>query len=182
MESFAERLAAALFAVAVAYAFIGLFGGVYRQPQLSLFTAIAAVMSFLLCVGALGRVIPEEGRFALPEFEPHAMPDFPAIADELLLTEPAELLLTERAELVLTYADRIGPPRVQPDAEEALEAILAKLGPDSRVVRLFDPAAAPTPGQLKNRIERHLDAEKPRPSDDSQALFDALAELRRSLR
>jgi hypothetical protein len=39
----------------------------------------------------------------------------------------------------------------------------------------------PTPAQLKDRIDRHLD-ETDEPPDASQALFEALAELRRSLR
>ena len=65
-------------------------------------------------------------------------------------------------------------------------------GPDSRVVRLFDPRAMPTPptpGQIQSRIADHLGDGAPRsapsktpPSDASQALSAALAELRRSLR
>jgi hypothetical protein len=49
---------------------------------------------------------------------------------------------------------------------------------------LFDPAAMPTPAQLNARIERHLETgAPPAPSQDaSQALHDALADLRRSLR
>ena len=69
-------------------------------------------------------------------------------------------------------------------AEEPLllDDILAELGPDSRVVRLFDRAAMPSPGELKERIDRHLDAGTAFTGDASQALHDALAELRRSLR
>lgn len=68
-----------------------------------------------------------------------------------------------------------------PPAEEllALDDILAELGPDSRVVRLFDPATMPSPAELGARIDRHLD---PAPVDASEALHEALAELRRSLR
>jgi hypothetical protein len=42
----------------------------------------------------------------------------------------------------------------------------------------------PTPGQLKARIDRHLEGGGPAEAspDASQALYDALAELRRSLR
>jgi hypothetical protein len=41
----------------------------------------------------------------------------------------------------------------------------------------------PTPGQLKSRIDRHLQQETSgsRSHDASQALHEALAELRRSL-
>jgi hypothetical protein len=65
-----------------------------------------------------------------------------------------------------------------------LDDILAEIGPDSRVVRLFDRKAMPPPGQLGSRIDSHLDrrAREPAGEDASQALSDALAELRRSLR
>jgi hypothetical protein len=66
-----------------------------------------------------------------------------------------------------------------------LDDVLSEIGPDSRVVRLFDPAAMPTPGQLKARIDRHLiEGALPRATshDASQALYDALAELRLELR
>jgi hypothetical protein len=121
-------------------------------------------------------VAPEEPRFSVAQFEVAAIEGAPM--EELLLTEPVELLLTEQVELVLTEADRLRP------AELVLDDILAELGPDSRVVRLFDPAAMPTPGQLNARIERHLGEPEPAAaaSDASQALYDALTELRRSLR
>jgi hypothetical protein len=50
--------------------------------------------------------------------------------------------------------------------ELVLDDILSALSSDSRVVRLFDPEAPPPPGA---------------PKDDSQVLYDALRELRRSL-
>jgi len=55
---------------------------------------------------------------------------------------------------------------------------------DSRVVRLFDPAKMPTPGQLKSKIDDHLDQEATpqQHAEGVQALHEALAELRRSLR
>jgi hypothetical protein len=65
-----------------------------------------------------------------------------------------------------------------------LDDILVELGSDARVVRLFDPAAMPTAGELKDRIDDHL-GEMPDPArsaDAAQALHEALAELRRSLR
>jgi hypothetical protein len=62
--------------------------------------------------------------------------------------------------------------------------------PDSRVVQLFANAVNLSPGQLKRRIDRHLAAgDRPDPVDDdrpssdaSEALYAALADLRRSLR
>ena len=72
-------------------------------------------------------------------------------------------------------------PEVDADAL-VLDDILAKLAPDSRVVRLFDKDAMPTPAQLRARIEDHLDMGASDSADASQALHEALAELRRSLR
>ena len=98
--------------------------------------------------------------------------------------ELPELLLTEQTELILTEADRLHPQEPHRPDELLLEDILAEIGPNSRVVRLFDPATLPTPGQLNARIVRHLNdgASPAAPPDASQALYDALAELRRSLR
>jgi hypothetical protein len=83
---------------------------------------------------------------------------------------------------VLTEADRLNS-RVHGDPL-VLDDILAKIGPDARVVRLFDRKAMPTPGQLKSRIDNHLgQASSPSSQPDAaKALSDALAELRRSLR
>jgi hypothetical protein len=67
--------------------------------------------------------------------------------------------------------------------ELVLDDILSALDSESRVVRLFEPAAMPTPGQMKDRIDRHLGVDDGVASPDaSQALHDALADLRRSLR
>jgi hypothetical protein len=59
--------------------------------------------------------------------------------------------------------------RVEEPAELLLDDVLTEIGPDSRVVRLFDRAAMPeSPG---------LDY-----PDASQALYDALTKLRHSVR
>ena len=61
--------------------------------------------------------------------------------------------------------------------------ILARIDPDARVVRLFDPAAMPAPGPDGPNARHPIDGTSPTaPPDASQALYDALAELRRSLR
>ena len=74
----------------------------------------------------------------------------------------------------------------EPASEEPLdlEDVLAQINSEARVVRLFDPAAMPTAGELKDRIDDHLDEmpDAARSADAAQALHDALAELRRSLR
>ena len=97
------------------------------------------------------------------------------------------LKVMDNVELLLSEADRVGS-----DAPLDLNDILEEIGPDSRVVRLFDrkAMAAPTPGQLQSRISEHMKGGTSRsappnlagPSDASKALSEALAELRRSLR
>jgi len=102
---------------------------------------------------------------------------------ELLLTPDMAVLKTE---LLLTRSQMPNPPASRDGAELVLDDVLAELRPDSRVVQLFDPARMPTAGELKSRIDRHLRQgrgaapQEPQP-DASQALYDALADLRRSL-
>ena len=52
------------------------------------------------------------------------------------------------------------------------------------VVRLFDPAGMPSPGEFRDRIERHVNGHQSpcEYPDASDALHAALSELRRSLR
>jgi hypothetical protein len=200
IEVSVDRIAAALFAGATAFAFYGSMSGLYGEPQLGLFSAAAAGVVFLLCGRAL-RSIPVEERFDLPAFDVPTIEPIEELVlehiDEFRILEPQpanELLLTDAdrlqpiessdlGELLLTESDRLHPTKRDTPDELVLEDILAELGPDSRVVRLFDPAAMPTPGQLNARIERHLGEESAStaPPDASQALYDALAELRRSL-
>ena len=72
-------------------------------------------------------------------------------------------------------------------AELLLDDPLPAPAHNSRVVQLFAGGRMPTAGQLQRRIDRHLaDSERGRPSrhqiDASDALSEALAEFRRSLR
>lgn len=114
--------------------------------------AVAGLFGLAAAAGALGHVRPEAISFQLAGFDPCDL-------------DPTELLLTEvdRQELVLDDA-------------------LAPADPKSRVVRLFEVSAMPTPGELKARIDRHLGGPQSAPPDATQALFDALADLRSSLR
>ena len=168
LELIVERGAAAIFGSAVGFAaYAGLWGFV-GQPERAVCAAAAAIVANLLCTRALQAWATAGPQFAIPAFEQVAI----ETDDELLLTE-ADMLLPE---LILTDADRLPP-------QEPLELddILAELGPDSRVVRLFDPAKMPTPGQLSSRIDAHQARSAAYP-DASQQLSEALAELRRSLR
>jgi len=128
-------------------------------------SAAVAGLGLCACFALLRSVRPTDGRFRIGDF---ALAEVPAPPEELLLTE----------------ADRVADePAVRPD-ELLLDDVLAQVVPDSRVVRLFDRAAMPTPGELRARIDRHLDGSRgPAAAPDaSQALHEALAELRRSLR
>ena len=212
IETGAGRGASALFAAAVGYAAYGLFAvtglGPQLGPQLALAAAGAGALAYLPCSRMLRHAGDRSARFVLPDF---ALCDFEFIqapnellltdrvesADELLLTDRVasadELLLTDRLtsadELVLTDSDRVNPGAEPADQSPlVLDDILAEIGPEARVVRLFDrramPVPGPTPGQLQLRIADHLGDGAPpsAPSDASQALSAALAELRRSLR
>jgi hypothetical protein len=196
IEMGAERSASALFGAALAYAFYASLRGFVTQPALDAYAVGAGAAAYLLCsrtLGAIGRRAPH---FAVPVFDLREFDPFgPAellLTDkadgELLLTEKFgdELLLTDRVgdELVLTDADRLAPAPGSQDDPLVLEDVLADIGPDARVVRLFDPREMPTPGELKSRIDHHLGqgSAAAASTDASQALSDALAELKRSLR
>jgi hypothetical protein len=86
--------------------------------------------------------------------------------------EPAALPLSSFA----TAAIELEP---EPEAL-LLDDILASMGPDSRVVRLFAPDQMPTAGQLQERIDRHIGGMSE--TDAADALHQALAEIRKSLR
>ena len=174
IEKLFDRMAAAVFGAAVAATVAMLFKGSLALPQLAIFGATGGLLACFITIRLLRSVRPEPQRFRAPEF---ALP-------ELYFDDCDELLLTEQVELVLTEADVLRLPAKSSEDELVLDDILAKLGENSRVVRLFDPAATPTPGQLNARIEHHLRQESApaAPEDASQALFDALTQLRASLR
>jgi hypothetical protein len=174
IETNAERLAAALFGAAVGYAAFTWLSGSIVEPRLGGWTAAAAVAAFLLCSVVLERVARGQSRFRVPVFD----------LRQFDTSETGELLLTDKlgGELLLTEADRLAPTAsVDP---LLLDDVLREIGPDARVVRLFDRKAMPTPGELKSRIDDHVGqaSATAAPVDASQALSDALAELRRSLR
>jgi hypothetical protein len=134
----------------------------------------------------------ESGHRSLAELRPERLSRVEPEADELLLEElfePEEARddfrpRDEFEEAEQLMIDHFAPVRAAEEEPLLLDDILAELGPNSRVVRLFDPDAMPTPGQLKSRIDRHLEpgAGSPEIPDAGQALHDALDELRRSIR
>jgi hypothetical protein len=173
IESGMALLASASLAGAVAFAACSVLKTAVAPPQLAILSAAQAVVSFMLSGAAIRRAGQAKYSFRGSTFGLPELGQFES--DELLLCDEDRL---PAEELVLTDADRIEP------APEplVLDDVLAEIGPDSRVVRLFDRKAMPTPGQLQSRIEDHLGQRTGPAPDASQALSDALAELRRSLR
>ena len=160
VEKLADCAASAVLALACGFAASQwLAGAVARLPA----SAALAAAAYFLSVRLLGSIQPQPRRLPVAIFD----------VRELEPIEPTELLLTERLDQPSRGTDPL-----------LLDDILAELGPDSRVVRLFDPASMPTAGDLRLRIEKHLDGEATaaRSSDAAQALHEALAELRRSIR
>jgi len=156
------------------------FAAFKAAPAFGLKPAMALVASglgsFLLGLIAM--------RLVRPEVPSHALAGF---AVDPIESEDA-LELTEVFEEPLL----LDSPMVEPvdDLALLLEDALPEAEPDSRVVQLFASPPMPTPGQLKDRIDRHLatgsmhvvrEFEGPAP-DASDALFAALNELKRSLR
>ena len=161
--------AAPAMAVAFAAAKVAPLNGWPVAPALLIGGATTFAAAFVAM-----RIIPAETRFlALPEF--HGV----VLEDELLLDQPVagdldELLLDQP--LMEEGAAAV--------AELLLDDALPVPAPDSRVVQLFADGRMPSAGQLLTRIDRHLnDSGKSAPAADaSDALSEALAELRRSLR
>ena len=166
IERGAELVGAVAFAAAVAYAALR-FG--------PLPAAVAGGASFLIIFRILAKSGAGAPTFVLEYFSPQELPA-PIEPEELLLTEVHEQAADPAGELLLddVFAG--------PDAVLVLEDVLARLGENSRVIRLFDPAAMPTPGEMQTRIDRHLEDAPERNAEASKALHDALADLRKSLR
>ncbi len=162
----------------------------WLAPSFGVAPAIALLAGFGAMFGvgfAIMRMVPPEpSLLALPEFEQPELRD-----DVLLLVEALgrdELLLdTPYAPLdeLLLETPLAEPADLAAVAELLLDDPLPAPPPDSRVVQLFAGGRMPTAGQLQQRIDRHLAAgERPAIAhkDASDALSEALAELRRSLR
>lgn len=184
-EAVAERAACAVFAGACGFAGYDFGVDWVGRPVLGAIVAIGAVAAYLSCVKLLSIFADRPPAYEIALFAPCAFEVNGA--DELLLSDAdryhGELILTDtdrvRDELLLTAADRVSPS--SPDDPLILDDIIDALGPDARVVRLFDRHAMPSPADLKSRIDRHAQA-KNRPQDASQELSQALADLRKALR
>lgn len=161
----ADRIERGLDAVAAVAVGIAVAACALRLSLSWVASAAAALAALCGTLTALRAVRPGAQRYRISDF---GLPD---------ITLPPE-------ELVLSDEHRADAAPAPATAELILDDVLAELAPDSRVVRLFDRAAMPTPGELSARIDRHLNAAR-RPAsspDASDALHEALSDLRRSLR
>jgi hypothetical protein len=175
VEKAIDCAAAAILAAAAAYSASRL------GFSLVVMGAIAAAV-FGVGLKVLGSVQAVPATFVFEPFDVGSLPTA-SHPDELLLTDADRLPAPPAAEESELLLDQLVPQSAGGE-ELVLDDILASLGEGSRVVRLFDPSAMPTPGELKTRIERHLDGQDGRTlsPDASQALHEALSELRRTLR
>lgn len=178
IEKNVDRAASALFGLACGYATNLWFAGELSKPVLGAATVAAAALAYLSSARALGAVHPQLPRLKVPIFDVREVEPMDPVelvpANESEETDPGELLLTDRFE----------PAQTMGEEPLLLDDILAEPLSNSRVVRLFDPSAMPGAGELKSRIEDRLEGEisAAQSHDAAQALHDALAELRRSLR
>ena len=167
VEALVERAASATLAGSCGYAAWAVGGQAGTSASFPTACAVAAG-AYIISLRVLARV-DAEGSFVIPKFEQAELPD-----------------AIELEELLLTDSDRLPQSRLPQDEEPLLlDDVLAELDAESRVVRLFDVNRMPTPGQLDARIREHLGSPRAAaaaPPDATQALHDALAELRRSLR
>jgi hypothetical protein len=124
-------------------------------------------------MGAVGALIGWLAMRAVPASAPvMPLPDFVPAEIEVDPFEPQQ----DEA----SGYDRAPDPLLLDDA-------LDEPDPGSRVVALFAAGRPPTAGELQDRIDRHLRAERPAVApqpqrDDADALHAALEEIRRSLR
>ena len=153
LEAIIDGAAAMLFAAAAAYAVMRAVGT--PSPALA-----GAAFAFLGAFIALRAVRPADSSFAIAGFGVRPLPL--SLLDELVLRDSDRLAANFPDELVLDDA-------------------LADPEPDSRVVRLFDPAAMPADSQGFDRRFGGAVATGT-PPDASQALLEALTKLRHSLR
>ena len=143
LDWLAEAAGASALALAVGFA------GLKAAPSLGAGTpAVGLVAGLAFGLGALAmRAVP-------PAPREHALPAFALASlepDELHHDGPAgELLLDTPVEEPLLLQD------VLQDGVLLLDDQLVEAEASSRVVRLFAAPPLPTPGQLKERIDRHL--------------------------
>ncbi len=178
------------FAAAAVPAASGAYAGMMLGPLMDFaaFPAAGILASGIFAASFLvmRSVGKDEAGFNIPAFET-AVDREVADQSELLLDSPLDddvLLLDEVVQVPPLILDR---PYVEGQVDEIAELLLndaiPQPAPNSRVVQLFAPQPMATAGQLADRIERHLGNAPSAPTADAtDALHEALEELRRSLR
>lgn len=160
---------AALFATACAFPAFMLLPD-FGQAALAVAGLVGAV-AFGVAVQVLARIARRPR--APAQFDLLPLPEFPQV-------DALDLNLADRLD------ERVAESAIEDVAQAfELDDRLPAIGPDSRVVQLFGTPAQATAGELAVKIERHLagrDAAPMAPSDASGELFDALNQLRASLR
>lgn len=152
IEAAVDTLAAALYAAATALVLAWMNAS-------SPYVAAGTVVAFGGAFFGLRSVEPQPAAFAMPTFAVEVID----CVDEMILSD----------------GDRMLPPTADDDAL-ILDDVIPPIGPDSRVVRLFDRDAMPkSPPVARNPGEA---GSASAPPDASQALHEALAQLRNSLR
>lgn len=122
------------------------------------------------------------------------VPDEVEPVAEIVMPEPVEASIEPPAAEAVEPVEEFGAAdslefELDVPIEPETESVQASCGDDedeheSRVVHLFDPASMPTPEEMISRIDRHLESQPSaaQSADAAQALHEALAELRRSIR
>lgn len=178
------------FAAAAVPAVAGAYAGASLGPLLGYsafpLAAVAASIIFAVSLKFMRAIGKDETHFAIRSFAPVHETEKGEFS-ELLLETPMdedELLLNVDAEMPPLVLDQ---PYVDGQVDDLAELLLndpiVPLASHSRVVQLFAIQPMPTAGQLADRIDRHLGHAPAIPMvDATDALHEALAELRRSLR
>jgi hypothetical protein len=130
----------------------------------------AGILAFALAWFVLRAAGKRQG-WVLPAFEAALPPPEEECAAGTDAPEQQEDL-SELAELLLT--DRVEPAE---EEELLLTEALPEADPASRVVRLFARQSLPSPGELQERVDRHLGG-----ADRTASIPDATAELHEALR
>jgi hypothetical protein len=166
IEKRVDRAASAVFALACGYAAYLWFAPHVARAMLWPQTCASAVFAYLLSVRALSVVKPKSRKLPVPVFDVRSVEPFEEFQLRLIASDQAAHVFEDDSE-PLVLDDRLIEP-----------------GSDARVVRLFDAAAMPPSGASDTAIERLSGLSSPPigQEDASQALHEALAELRRSLR
>lgn len=163
IEGGVESVAAAAMAGAMGYATATLLNGIYSLPIVP-GLAVAAIVFAVVRAGL--RTIP--GASATRGGQKLSANPSLTLSDFFELGEPVGTAVESGDRHLL-------------GEELLLDEVFCEPQAKARVVQMFEPQ--PTAGELDSPIDRHIAARRPAtPPDDSDAMVDALHQLRRRLR